>query len=241
MCTLPDGKVYKCNQAIYMVGRNKVCLLHTVICKVRRHHCAAFLQVENGNLRYYSWETYTSWGNPKPDISAVGDCGPGSVMHGCPAGPAMPANPLKLCSGATPSTPCKELQSDPAKCCACRKTKAAGTTAAYASVAAVTEYSLAPDCNQPLTPLPVNTKVAYTGAKLLSYTNADKGCTTARDYALLVVQVGQNVISWQQASPGVRSLTSTCNCSQVRCGRHGEGGAQTYCNPNQLLRVDQGD
>lgn len=145
-------------------------------------------------MRLYSAQAYASWGSPKPGSSAIGDCGPSSSMHpNCPAGAPMPLK-LKsgttLCPGATGDATCDNLSADPTKCCACRKTKATGPVAAYASVAASTAYSSAPDCSKQLASLPANTKVAYTGAKLLAYTNANKGCTVKRDYAQVVVQVG---------------------------------------------------
>lgn len=148
-------------------------------------HC---MQVENGKLRPYSPAAYTSWGSPKPITSAVGRCGPGSELHGCQAGAPMPINPVKPCSGATQTTPCGSLSSDPTKCCACRKTKADGSVAVYASAAASTAYNSAPDCSKQLALLPANTQVAYTGAKLLGYTG--NGCTAPADYAQVVVQVG---------------------------------------------------
>lgn len=149
------------------------------------------MQVEGGKLRLFSPQAYASWGSPKPSSSALGDCAPGSRMHNCPAGAPMPTKPIIApCTGFQTNPPCKSLSGDPTKCCACRKTKAQGQTTAYASVVAPTAYRSEPDCNRRLAALPANTQVAYTGAKLVGLTSAISGCTTPRDYAQVVVQVG---------------------------------------------------
>lgn len=149
------------------------------------------MQVEGGKLRLFSAQAYASWGSPKPGSTAVGDCGPGSPMHNCPVGAPMPLKPnVAPCTGFQTNPPCESLSADPTKCCTCRKTKAEGPTKAYASVAASSAYGSAPNCKQRLADLPVNTSVAYTGAKLVNFTDAGTGCTMLRDYAQIVVQVG---------------------------------------------------
>lgn len=102
----------------------------------------------------------------------------------------MPIRPIIApCSGIPGQVPCKSLDSSHAECCVCRKSRAAGLTAVYATGVADTPTGFGPDCSRLLARLPANTTVGYTGTKLLAYTSAESRCTSPADYAQVMVQV----------------------------------------------------
>ena len=148
------------------------------------------LQVEGGKLRLYSPEAYASWGSPKPDSSAVGDCGPGSTTHNCPAGAPMP-NIARTCTN-TLGTDCAAgvglMAGQLTGCCPCRKTDVATTL--YSSATVDTAYGLGPDCSSSGTSLPKAVTLQYSGAKV-TLTAPTNGCLPG-DYAMVVVVVSSD-------------------------------------------------